>query len=59
MYRQGLHPQISQGLYFQYYPLVDEVIQAAYHIENNLRMHKKTYVEIVSRGVVVSGSLSR
>lgn len=39
LYRQGLQPHISQGLSYHYYTYVDDVIQVAYQIEEDMQMH--------------------
>lgn len=59
MYQQGLHLQISLGLYYHYYSSVDDAIQITYQIEDNIKSlsYKKPFIENASKSMIVgSGS---
>lgn len=58
MYQQGLHPQLSMGLSFTHFPILDDAIQVAYQINENMNdlSYKLLIVESSSKCVIAGYS---
>lgn len=57
---QGLHPNISMGPSFSHFPSLDDAIQIAYQIDENLNSisYKKPFMESAPRSVMANNGYS-